>query len=377
MRRPNHSASLHPAERPFTRIARRYRLPVHALRVTLATPPPGPSGAAIAILQLNADDPADLDAALASLNIAPVPLRRSALRRLAGIDMGLVARWTPRCAHLMPHGGRSIVSQLLARLAAHGVTPIPPTDLYPEAADLIEACTLDTLARAASPLAIDLLLHQRDLWRINSPAGRGLRGEAPKGEEHPTLSDDNARRLQFLIDPPTVLLLGPPNIGKSTLANALASRTVSIVADTPGTTRDHVGVMLNLAGLVVRWIDAPGINPDTADPIEREAISIALDTAPHADLILLCSDAYSPAPSGGGVASLRATEGARPPSPLTLRLALRADLGLPAAPVDIITSAATNQGLADLALAVREALVPSHLLTTNARWRFHLALPSR
>src|SRR6185295_9623266 len=116
-------------------------------------------------------------------------------------------------------------------------------------------------------------------------------------------------------DPPTVVAIGPPNIGKSTLLNALAGRSVAIVADEPGTTRDHVGVRLDLAGLVVNYIDTPGLDPRGAhEAIQREAQDLARDAARAADLVLLCSDPANAAPTGV-------------PARDTLRLGLRADLG--------------------------------------------------
>ena len=61
-----------------------------------------------------------------------------------------------------------------------------------------------------------------------------------------------------------VVLAGLPNAGKSTLANALAGRDVSIASPIAGTTRDFVSARIDLAGLVVEWIDLPGF-PECAD----------------------------------------------------------------------------------------------------------------
>lgn len=335
--------------------------PPASVRYSLVSPPPGPSGAAIAIIQLDADSAEDLDAALAALDIRPVPPGRAALRGLAGIDTGLVARITPGCAQLMPHGGAIIIDSLLGRL---GATPgfvlssdpglHDPARLYPEAGDLIEACALDAISRAASPLAVEVILRQRDLWR-----------SAPQHSK--MLSQDDSRAMNFLLTPPTVVLLGPPNIGKSTLTNTLARRNVSIVADQPGTTRDHVGIALELAGLVVRWIDAPGIDPHAHDAIERAAASLALSAARDADLILLCAD------RGSSLVDLDALS--VPRTIPALRIALRADLGGTDFRPDLSTSALLGEGIPELARAVREALVPAGLLEARMRWRFHPALP--
>lgn len=82
-----------------------------------------------------------------------------------------------------------------------------------------------------------------------------------------------------------VVLAGPPNVGKSTLLNALARRDVAIVSPLPGTTRDAIEVRLELDGFPVTLIDTAGLR-DTADPIEREGVARTLKRIEAADLIL-------------------------------------------------------------------------------------------
>ena len=86
-----------------------------------------------------------------------------------------------------------------------------------------------------------------------------------------------------------VVIAGPPNVGKSTLMNALARRDVSIVSAIPGTTRDLVEVSLELRGYPVTLVDTAGIR-DTDDPIEREGVARARRRAEEADLTLWLSD---------------------------------------------------------------------------------------
>ncbi len=87
----------------------------------------------------------------------------------------------------------------------------------------------------------------------------------------------------------TIVLVGPPNVGKSSLLNALARRQVSIVAPTPGTTRDLVEVALNMAGVAVTLVDTAGLR-EGLDPIELEGIRRARARADAADLILHLND---------------------------------------------------------------------------------------
>jgi tRNA modification GTPase len=86
-----------------------------------------------------------------------------------------------------------------------------------------------------------------------------------------------------------------PNVGKSTLANALSKSNASLTADLPGTTRDYVEIEANLAGLIVRLLDTPG-QRQTPDPLERAAISLAQPHIDSADLTLLLTDASRPSP---------------------------------------------------------------------------------
>src|SRR3954447_26397913 len=98
------------------------------------------------------------------------------------------------------------------------------------------------------------------------------------------------RSLYWLLSRPRVAIVGPANVGKSTLANQLFAAERSITADVAGTTRDWVGALANLDGLVVELIDTPGVR-ETKDAIEAQAIGVASRETSRADLILLVLDA--------------------------------------------------------------------------------------
>lgn len=91
----------------------------------------------------------------------------------------------------------------------------------------------------------------------------------------------------------TVIILGAPNAGKSTLLNALARRDVAIVSDSAGTTRDMIEVHLDLHGLPVTFIDTAGLR-ETNDAVESEGIRRALAKAKDADLKLVLFDSTAP-----------------------------------------------------------------------------------
>ncbi len=85
-----------------------------------------------------------------------------------------------------------------------------------------------------------------------------------------------------------VVIVGPPNVGKSTLLNALAGREAAITSQYAGTTRDIVEVQMDLNGLPVVIVDTAGIR-ETNDPIEKLGIERAVKRAQQADLrVFLC-----------------------------------------------------------------------------------------
>jgi tRNA modification GTPase len=90
-----------------------------------------------------------------------------------------------------------------------------------------------------------------------------------------------------------VLILGRPNVGKSSLMNALLGESRAIVTEIAGTTRDTLEEQLVLAGFPVRLIDAAGVR-DTLEPVELEGVRRARDKAESADLVLLVVDGANP-----------------------------------------------------------------------------------
>jgi tRNA modification GTPase len=106
--------------------------------------------------------------------------------------------------------------------------------------------------------------------------------------------DDN-RRGEILREGFHVVIAGPPNVGKSSLLNAIARREAAIVSDEAGTTRDVVEVRLDLSGLPVVLSDTAGIR-EAEGKVEREGIRRTIARAEAADLVLWMMDATDPQP---------------------------------------------------------------------------------
>ncbi len=118
---------------------------------------------------------------------------------------------------------------------------------------------------------------------------------------HNEISDhlNDNRRGERLRDGLSIVIIGAPNAGKSSLINALAKRDVAIVSDLAGTTRDIIEIQMDLSGYPVSIADTAGLRPEDMyetghDKIESEGIRRALKKAEHADLKILLFDSAAP-----------------------------------------------------------------------------------
>jgi len=91
----------------------------------------------------------------------------------------------------------------------------------------------------------------------------------------------------------TIAIIGRPNVGKSTLLNALLAEERAIVTPIPGTTRDTVEEQASLGGIPVRWIDTAGLRRPS-DPIEAEGIDRTEQAIDRSDLVLCLLDGSEP-----------------------------------------------------------------------------------
>ncbi len=161
---------------------------------------------------------------------------------------------------------------------------------------------------------------------------------------------------RVLRDGARVVLVGPPNAGKSSLFNAILKQARAIVTDVPGTTRDFLEETADLGGVAVTLVDTAGLR-ETDDQVEAAGVERTVAVAQDADLILAltdCRTAPEPLPSELDAARV-------------LAVRTKADLG------DGDVSTVTSAGLAGLLETVRERVLPEgavavdHVVVTSAR----------
>jgi tRNA modification GTPase len=195
------------------------------------------------------------------------------------------------------HGGREAARAIMATLTAHGCQEAPWTDWIGEVAD--DALVADArLALAAAPTERTALhlwqQHEGSLRRaidgVTAQIAGGNLTAARSGIDE--LLTWSALGLH-LTKPWRVVLTGRPNVGKSSLINALVGYQRAIVHPTPGTTRDVVTAATAVEGWPIELADTAGIRAG-GESIERQGIDRARRSALAADLVLLVVDRSRP-----------------------------------------------------------------------------------
>jgi tRNA modification GTPase len=185
--------------------------------------------------------------------------------------------------------------------------------------------------------------------------------------------DELARRLAFRGESAArarVALVGPPNVGKSSLFNALAGRQGAIVSEVPGTTRDYLIAQLDLDGVKCELVDTAGID-DAPIRDETTAVAAAAQQMTHeqfraAHVRVICVECGG-ARDGGGeqIREGRVNDG-NPTEEIVVLTKCDKYVGLPSLtplssqaerPCVLPTSAATGDGIADLKAAIRAAVL--------------------
>lgn len=181
---------------------------------------------------------------------------------------------------------------------------------------------------------------------------------------------DGGRRLA---DGLTVVIAGRPNAGKSTLLNLLCARSVAIVSDIPGTTRDLLTERVLLRDVPVTLTDTAGLRRSD-DPIEAEGVRRARKAAAAADLIVYLFDA-----AGGWHDEDEGAWRTLPVGVRRLRVASRADLlgDRPPPPADLVLSARTGDGVDTLIDAMLADLPDTAAPLAAREWHLTAARAAR
>jgi tRNA modification GTPase len=210
------------------------------------------------------------------------------------IDDAVVVACDQFTVDLNVHGGAWVVQSVLDLARREGFEIIEQKPGAPLAAEMVDAATalerevLQYLPLARTGTGVRALLSQQRAWReLQRQAGMSVLQPSASAELERILADQTLVHLLF---PPMVAIVGPANVGKSTLANQLFAQERSITADLPGTTRDWVGELANIDGLPVMLLDTPGLR-DTEDPIEQAAIEGSWEQISRSQLIVLVLDA--------------------------------------------------------------------------------------
>jgi tRNA modification GTPase len=182
----------------------------------------------------------------------------------------------------------------------------------------------------------------------------------------------DARRGRLIREGLQIAIVGSPNVGKSSIFNALVGAARAIVTEVPGTTRDLVTETLDLDGLRVTLVDTAGLR-ETSDIVESEGVARSRQAADVADLILIVADASQPL-SAGELDILPQTIHKK-----AVIVANKCDLGVVWSGSDAVAvSAATGQGLEQLRTRIIDSLdvdpVADRPGITNVR---HIALVGR
>lgn len=204
----------------------------------------------------------------------------------------------------------------------------------PDAVPVADAPARRALAARLAQIRADLDAVARDLVRRDAGAGTDL---------------------------PRAVLVGRPNIGKSSLFNALVGRDAALVADEAGTTRDWLEAPLAGAGVACVIVDMAGIaaDPERAGSPQAAAAAAAREQVERADVVVACRDAEDVACTFAPAAGRQRVE-----------VVTRCDRGaVPPTGVAILTSARDGRGVDALRVAIRAAVTAAPARTTPATLR--------
>jgi tRNA modification GTPase len=197
------------------------------------------------------------------------------------------------------HGGHAAVAMIAQQLNRHGCQSVTWRDwLAAGRGDPITAAAHAALADARTERTAAILLDQycgalrKAFEEIEAALSRG---DTTQAAQNIDALLQRARLGRHLVTAWRVVLAGSPNVGKSSLINALAGFGRAIVHATPGTTRDVVSVDTAIDGWPVELSDTAGLRSEAShDAVEQAGMALAREKLASADLVLLVFDRSQP-----------------------------------------------------------------------------------
>lgn len=260
------------------------------------------------------------------------------------------------------HGSEPLIDSLVNLLDSHGVTRASRDDfLMAHGVRKLERLAMAKLGQATTAQAAAVLFRQ-----VNGAMRQALGAIADDielGQNAGAIAklDSITKTARFgtrLASGFRVALAGPPNVGKSTLINALAGYERAVVSPVPGTTRDAVDVSIVLEGWPIVLTDTAGLRQSTTDPLEAEGIRIARGEHERADIVLRLSEC--------GMVPIELEQNDR-----VIDVSTKSDLARPevvesARGSSILISARTGEGLDRLVERIVGELIPAGTARSEA-----------
>ncbi|MEZ5942305.1 MAG: GTPase [Planctomycetaceae bacterium] len=190
-------------------------------------------------------------------------------------------------AEIHCHGGPAVQRLIAEALLRSGVLQVSAKEFLAATDGPLAADAALVLAKSQTSRTAKILLAQQARF----PQFLEQIGKLPIGERIASLRESLQWETfgRHLTEPWMIVLCGPPNVGKSTLLNALVGYNRAIVFDQPGTTRDVLTAETAIEGWPMRFVDTAGLR-STTDELEQAGIEQGKQTLAQADLLLVLHD---------------------------------------------------------------------------------------
>jgi len=300
--------------------------------------------------------------------LACVPVNRIVVGRWQGPggEELVVCRRGEERVEVHSHGGVAAVRAVVDALLAEGCRETAWHDwLRLSSADSMQAAAQIALADALTARTAAILLDQLN-GALAAACHEAIAGIT--AENWPLAAELVGQLLHrrdlglHLTTPWRVVLAGPPNVGKSSLINALAGYERAIVSPMPGTTRDVVTLATAIDGWPVELADTAGLRA-TDDELESAGVQLAEATLASADLVIMVCDATNQAADVGSRVEGRGSSAVAPSRIIHARnkidLVSASEQRSAVSGTAIRTSALTGEGIEALAAAIGRSLVPN------------------